>query len=155
MDFRALACWDYGFESCRGHGYLPLSLSLVSVEICQVQVFSMGWSLFQGRPVKSGRSECDCDASSVMRPWHTSGCEAMEKMGFNRVCYQMIRNYLEANHVKERFKTFWMFFQEKQLSYFQFSFDILFYKHRTWRTDGRAKEHCELCVCVCVCVYAL
>ena len=34
----AIACWDCGFESPRGHG----SLSLVSVVFCQVEVSVMG-----------------------------------------------------------------------------------------------------------------
>jgi len=34
----AVACWDCGFESLRGHG----CLSLVSVVLCQVEVSVMG-----------------------------------------------------------------------------------------------------------------
>jgi hypothetical protein len=37
---RSKACWDYGFESRRGHG----CLSLVSVVCCQVEVSATGWS---------------------------------------------------------------------------------------------------------------
>jgi hypothetical protein len=33
-----LACWDCGFESRRGHGYL----SIVSVVFCQVEVTASG-----------------------------------------------------------------------------------------------------------------
>ena len=38
---RPLACWDLGFESHRGHGYL----SVVSVVCCQVEVSATSWSL--------------------------------------------------------------------------------------------------------------
>jgi hypothetical protein len=35
---RPLVCWDYGFESYRGHG----SLSVVSVQCCQIEVAAVG-----------------------------------------------------------------------------------------------------------------
>ena len=40
---RPLTCWDRGFESHRGHGYL----SVVSVVCCQVEVSATSWSLVQ------------------------------------------------------------------------------------------------------------
>ena len=49
---RPLTCWDRGFESHRGHGYL----SVVSVVCCQVEVSATSWSLIQ-------RSFTDCGAS--------------------------------------------------------------------------------------------
>ena len=49
---RPLACWDLGFESHRGHGYL----FVVSVVCCQVEVAATSWSLVQ-------RSPADCAAS--------------------------------------------------------------------------------------------
>ena len=49
---RPLPCWDRGFESHRGHGYL----SVVSVMCCQVEVSATSWSLVQ-------RSPTDCGAS--------------------------------------------------------------------------------------------
>ena len=49
---QALTCWDRGFESHRGHGYL----SVVSVVCCQVEVSATNWSLVQRCPT-------DCDAS--------------------------------------------------------------------------------------------
>jgi len=52
---RPLTCWDRGFESHRGHGYL----SVVSVVHCQVEVSAMSWSLVQ-------RSPTDCGASCVI-----------------------------------------------------------------------------------------
>ena len=91
---------------------------LVSVVICQVQVSSTGWLLFQRRPAECGGSECDYDTSTLRRPWHTSDCGAMEKIAFIGIRYQMIKNDLETNHVKEKIKNFWMFFHEKQLFYF-------------------------------------
>ena len=36
---RSKACWDYWFESRRGHG----CLSLMSVVCCQVEVSAAGW----------------------------------------------------------------------------------------------------------------
>ena len=35
---RSLICWDYGFESCRGHE----CLSVVSVECCQIEISAVG-----------------------------------------------------------------------------------------------------------------
>jgi hypothetical protein len=46
----AAACWDFGFESHRGHG----CLSLVSVVCCQVEVSVTGWSLLQRSPIDCG-----------------------------------------------------------------------------------------------------
>ena len=51
---RPLACWDLGFESHRGHGYL----SVVSVVCCQVEVSAMSWSLVQRSPTDCGASLC-------------------------------------------------------------------------------------------------
>ena len=47
-----LTCWDRGFESHRGHGYL----SVVNVVCCQVEVSATSWWLVQ-------RSPTDCGAS--------------------------------------------------------------------------------------------
>jgi hypothetical protein len=55
VGLRPLACWDRGFESHRGHGYL----SVVSVECCQVEVSATDWSLVQ--------SPTDCGASKTRR----------------------------------------------------------------------------------------
>jgi len=49
-----LACWDRGFESHRGHGYL----SAVSVVCCQVEVSATSWSLIQRSPTDCGASLC-------------------------------------------------------------------------------------------------
>jgi len=49
---RPLTCWDRGFESHRGHGYL----SVVTVVCCQVEVSATSLSLVQ-------RSSTDCGAS--------------------------------------------------------------------------------------------
>ena len=66
-----LACWDCGFECSRGHG----CLSLVSVVCCQVGVSE---SLVQRSPTVCGVSECNREASTLRRPWLTSGCGATE-----------------------------------------------------------------------------
>ena len=49
-----LACWDRGFESHRGHGYL----SVVSVVCCQVEVCTTSWSLVQRSPTDCAASLC-------------------------------------------------------------------------------------------------
>jgi len=52
LGLRALACWDGGFESHRGHR----CLSVVSVVCCQVEISATSWSLVQ-------RSSTDCGVS--------------------------------------------------------------------------------------------
>ena len=49
---KAIACWDYKFESHRGHG----CLSVVGVVSCQVEVSATGRSLVK-------RSPTGCDVS--------------------------------------------------------------------------------------------
>ena len=51
---RPLACWDRGFESHRGHGYL----SIVSVVCCHVEVSATSWSLVQRSPTDCAASLC-------------------------------------------------------------------------------------------------
>jgi hypothetical protein len=51
---RPIACWDCGFESHGGHGYL----CLVNVVCCQVEVSALGLSLVQTSPTECGVSEC-------------------------------------------------------------------------------------------------
>jgi hypothetical protein len=52
---RPLACWDCGFESRRGRGYL----SVVNVVCCQVEASATGRSLVQSSPTGCGVYECD------------------------------------------------------------------------------------------------
>ena len=54
LTLRLLTCWDCGFESHRGHGYL----SVVSVGCCQVEVSATSWSLIQRSPTDCGASLC-------------------------------------------------------------------------------------------------
>jgi len=54
LTLRPLTCWDRGFESHRGHGYL----SVVSVVCCQVEVSATSWSLVQRSPSDCGASLC-------------------------------------------------------------------------------------------------
>jgi len=49
-----LACWDCGFESHPGHGYL----SVVSVVCCQVEVSATDWSFVQRSPTECGALLC-------------------------------------------------------------------------------------------------
>ena len=51
---RPLTCWDCGFESHPGHGYL----SVVSVVCCQVEVSATSWSLVQRSPTDCAASLC-------------------------------------------------------------------------------------------------
>ena len=51
---RPLTCWDSGFESHRGHGYL----SVVSVVCCQLEVSATSWSLVQRSPTDCAASLC-------------------------------------------------------------------------------------------------
>ena len=51
---RPLTCWERGFESHRGHGYL----SVVSVVCCQVEVSAKSWSLVQRSPTECAASLC-------------------------------------------------------------------------------------------------
>jgi hypothetical protein len=66
---RPLACWDCGFESRLGHGYL----SLVSVVCCLCD------GLVLPSPTECGVSEFDREASIMRRPWPTRSCWAKEK----------------------------------------------------------------------------
>ena len=56
-----LACWDCGFESRRGHGYL----SLVNVVCCHVEVSASGLSLVQRKPTECGVSVCNLETSTT------------------------------------------------------------------------------------------
>ena len=51
---RPLTCWDRGFKSHRGHGYL----SVVIVVCCQVEVSATSWSLVQRNPTDCGSLLC-------------------------------------------------------------------------------------------------
>jgi len=72
VGLRPLSCWDCGFETRRKRG----CLSLVNVVCCQLRRtdHSSGSS-----PTECGVSECDREASTMRRPWHTRGCCAVEK----------------------------------------------------------------------------
>jgi hypothetical protein len=50
VGLRPFACWDCGFESHQGHGYL----CLLSVVCCHVEVSASGWSLVQRSPTECG-----------------------------------------------------------------------------------------------------
>jgi len=63
VGLRPLACWDCGFEFCRGHG----CLSVVSVVGCSVEVSASGLSLVQWSP--SGVSEWDRVGAIMRRVW--------------------------------------------------------------------------------------
>jgi hypothetical protein len=89
VGLRPLACWDCGFESRWGH--LCLSLVIV-VCCCCVGLIT--------RPEDSYRvccvSECDREASIMMRPWHTGGCCAIGK---KKYIYTYIKGQLSSSNV--------------------------------------------------------
>jgi hypothetical protein len=70
MGVKPLACWDYGFESCRRHGYLSLS----SVVNFYVETSAAVSTLFQRSPVECVVSECGCEAWTMRRSWSTGIC---------------------------------------------------------------------------------
>ena len=76
MDLRPLACWNCGFKSHQGHGYL----SLVSVVCCQVEVSALGWSL-----IKRGPTECGL--SNRVWTWILDSKVALAHYG----CYAMVK----------------------------------------------------------------
>ena len=48
-------------------------LSVVSIVGCQVEVSASGRSLVQSSATECGVSECDREASIIIRPWPTGG----------------------------------------------------------------------------------
>ena len=70
-------CWDCGFESRRGHGYL----SLVSVVCCHVEMSATGRSLVQRSATECGVSECDLDTSTLRMPRPSSAVQPGKKNG--------------------------------------------------------------------------
>ena len=64
-----------------------MSVSLLSVVCCQVELSASGWSLLQRSPTDCHVSECDRE-SLIMRTWPTKDCCAMVKRLFwNRAKY--------------------------------------------------------------------
>ena len=76
---KAWVCWNCVFESHRGAW-----MSLVIVVCCQGEVCPLGWSLVQRSPTECRVSECDREASIMMRPWPTRGCCSLR--GGVRIC---------------------------------------------------------------------
>jgi hypothetical protein len=74
VGMRPLACWDSGFQFRQGQW----CLYLVIVVYCQAEVTASGRSPVQRSPNKCGVPECDREAS-IMSPWPTRVCCAMEK----------------------------------------------------------------------------
>jgi hypothetical protein len=74
VGLRPLACWDCGFES-RREAWMSVC--------CECSVLS-GRGLWDGPITRSeesyrvcGVSKCDCEASTMRRPWPTKGCRTM------------------------------------------------------------------------------
>jgi hypothetical protein len=61
-----IACWDCGFESRRGYGYL----SVVSVVCCKVEVSATGRSLVQRSPTDCDLSLCVIKCNNPSTPDH-------------------------------------------------------------------------------------
>jgi len=68
QSLQPFACWDCGFESHRGHGYL----SVVTVVCCQVERSLR-------RADHSCIAVCDLDTSWIGWPWPTGGCCAKKR----------------------------------------------------------------------------
>ena len=66
VGLRPLACWDHGFESRQGYGFL----TVVCVLCCRVEYCATGWS-----PVQCGVSEYDLETSTMRRVRPTGGWE--------------------------------------------------------------------------------
>jgi hypothetical protein len=71
MNLRLLAVWNWGFESRRGHGCLPL----VSVVSFQVEISATVRSLAQRNNLECGVSEIDRGTSTFRRPRPTRFAE--------------------------------------------------------------------------------
>ena len=52
-------------------------MSVVSAVCCQVEVCASGRSLVQRSPTECVVSECDREATTLVRPQNTGGCCAM------------------------------------------------------------------------------
>jgi len=61
VGLRPFACWDFGFESRRRHGYK----FLVGVACFQVDFSATDRSLVQRSPKECGVSECNLEASAI------------------------------------------------------------------------------------------
>jgi len=73
--------WVCGFESCWGHGRLPLEI----IVCYHAEVSASGWSLVQRFPTECGISECDREASTTRRPWPIGGgCATRDRGGWGR-----------------------------------------------------------------------
>jgi len=80
----------YVREDANGHAFQGVCLrvqipsraraSLPLFEFCNLDVSASRWSLVQRSPTECGVSECYGEASTMKRPWPTSGYNAMEQM---------------------------------------------------------------------------
>jgi len=53
---------------------IDVCLSLLSFVCCQVEVSAWDWSLLQRNPTECECYECDREASTMRRPWPSTGC---------------------------------------------------------------------------------
>jgi hypothetical protein len=74
-DLRPIACWNCGFESHGGNGYL----SLVSVVFCQVEFSASGRSLVQRSPTERGGCVYVHEVYIMRRSWPIRGSYAIKK----------------------------------------------------------------------------
>ena len=68
-----------GIASSNPAGGMDVSLSIVSVACCQVEVCATGRLLVQRSPTKSVVSECDLETSIIRRPRPIEGCWVIKK----------------------------------------------------------------------------
>jgi hypothetical protein len=104
VSLRPVACWDCGFESHRGHGYL----SVVSVVWCQVEVSATGWSLVQRSPTECGVSQMCVIVKprKMKRPRPPRGCQAIGKRNERRSLIWVINTFVRGVNLVIHNKTF-------------------------------------------------
>ena len=77
---RLLGLW---VRILQGHGYLSLSLSLVSVVCCRVELSTSGWSLVQRSYTECGVCHSDREVLIMRRLWPPGGLSCHKKSGTN------------------------------------------------------------------------
>jgi hypothetical protein len=77
---------DFGLRISQVYG----CLYVVFIVCCQVEISASDWSLVQRSPNEYYVSKCDCEASTIRKPWPTGCCLAMYKnylnTGYPQVC---------------------------------------------------------------------
>jgi hypothetical protein len=67
--------------------WMSVCLSVLSVEVCHLEVCSSGWSFFQRSSTDCGVSVCDHESSIMRRPWPHRGLLPLVKKNSFQVSY--------------------------------------------------------------------